>query len=221
MTSAIGNDARRERLFQVRSARGAGHGYSRLVRSLRLLLPLLAAGLLVLAMIWPQLDWRSVVLSDDVDTTIDINDAQQLRMRNAKLVGVDEDNQPFKISAAEARQGEDGINSVILDRPAGEIAMKDGTELTMQADNGLYNRNEDRLELSGSVTVTHGDGYRLQTESATVLMKSGRASGNQLIDGYGPEGLIQGEGFEIVDKGKTVRILGKSRLVFSPPPEQR
>ncbi len=221
MTSIVDNDARRERLFQTRAAKGPGHGYSRLVRSLRLLLPLLAGALLVLAMIWPQLDWRNVVLSDDPETKIDIHDAQQLRMRNAKLVGVDEDNQPFKVSAVEARQGADGINTVLLNRPAGEIAMKDGAELTMQADSGLYNRKEDRLELSGAVTVTHGDGYRLQTESATVMMKSGRAIGNQLIDGYGPEGLIQGEGFEILDKGKTVRILGKSRLIFTPPPEQK
>jgi lipopolysaccharide export system protein LptC len=221
MTTIADNAARRERLFQTRTARSHGLGYSRFVRSLRLVLPLLAGALLVLAMIWPQLDWRKVVVADDAEIKIDVEDAQQLRMRNAKLVGTDEQNQPFTISAAEARQGDDGVNSVILDQPAGEIVLQDGAKLTMEAEAGHYDRQAERLDLTGTVIVTHGDGYRFQSQSATVLMDTGRAIGNQPIEGYGPEGLLTGEGFEIIDKGKTVKILGKSRLVVAAPPEQK
>jgi lipopolysaccharide export system protein LptC len=221
MTSLADNSARRERLFLTRASRSNGLGYSRLVRSLRLLLPLLACALLALAVIWPQLDWRQIVVADDSDVKIDINDAQELRMRNARLVGTDENNQPFNVSAKEARQGDDGVNSVILDHPSGELALQGGGQLTMQANSGHYDREAKRLELSGAVTVHHGDGYQFQSESATVSLDTGRAVGSQPIEGFGPQGLLKGEGFEILDKGKTVRILGKSRLIVTPPPEQK
>jgi len=221
MTSVADNAARRERLFQTRASRSNGLGYSRFVRSLRLLLPLLACALLAMAIIWPQLDLRKIVIADDADVKIDINDAQELRMRNARLVGTDENNLPFNVSAIQAKQGEDGVNTIILDHPAGELALQDGGQLTMQANAGYFDREAKRLELSGAVTVQHGEGYRFQSESATVSLDTGRAVGSQPIEGYGPQGSLKGEGFEIIDRGKTVRILGKSRLIFTPPAEQK
>lgn len=215
-------DARRDRIFQVagRTARGEGRGYSRLVRSLRLILPLLAAGLLVLAMLWPSIDWRQASLPDNVKLELDPNDAKQIRMRAARLVGMDAEGRPYELSAEEARQGDDGINTVLLDKPAGRVVLKDGAKLSMEAASGVFDRKAEELNLSGTVTVEHGDGYSFHSESATVDMNGGRAVGNQPIHGNGPEGEIEGQGFEILDKGQTVKILGKSRLVITEVPEQ-
>ena len=221
MTTATESSARRERLFEVpHKGRKGGRGYSRLVRSLRLVLPLLAAALLVLAIIWPSIDWWRAVVPDDLDNSVDLRDAQQLQMRNAKLVGSDDTGRPFELSAIEARQGEDGVNTVILVEPTGEIILEDGAHLKVRAAQGHFDRDAERLELTGSVIVEHGDGYHFESKSAVVNIGDGRAVGNDPIDGYGPEGALQGEGFEIIDKGRTVLVRGKSRLFVTNVPDQ-
>ncbi len=221
MTALADSNARRERLFQARGdGSDGGQGYSRLVRSLRLLLPLLAAALLVLTVLWPSIDWRKGVIPDDAELALNPNDAQEIRMRTARLVGTDEAGRPYELSAVEARQGDNGIDTVLLDQPAGKLELEDGAMLRMQATSGIFDRNEETLNLSGRVTVEHGRGYRFTSESATVDLNAGRALGNQPIDGTGPEGEIHGQGFEILDKGRTVKILGKSRLIVTKVPEQ-
>ena len=142
MTSAADSSARRERLFQARDTAGrGGRGYSRFVRSLRLALPLLAGALLILTTIWPNVDWWNAIVPDGLNVTIDPRDAQQLRMDNARLVGSDENGQPFELSATEARQGPDGVDSIILQAPAGKIELKDGVHLKMQANTTARPRN--------------------------------------------------------------------------------
>jgi len=221
MTATADSNARRDRLFQTRSGgSGSGRGYSRLVRSLRLLLPLLAAGILFFTMLFPTIDWRQSGLPDQDDLKLDPRDANQIRMRTARLVGTDEAGRAYEVSAVEARQGEDGTETVLLDRPAGRVTMEDGASLNMEAASGVFDRNAETIDLTGSVTVEHGLGYRFRSESATVDLNEGRASGNEPIDGFGPEGEIHGEGFEILDKGRTVKILGKSRLIVTKVPEQ-
>ena len=151
MTSAADSSARRERLFQARDTAGrGGRGYSRFVRSLRLALPLLAGALLILTTIWPNVDWWNAIVPDGLNVTIDPRDAQQLRMDNARLVGSDENGQPFELSATEARQGPDGVDSIILQAPAGKIELKDGVHLKMQANEGQYDRKAEKSATSPS-----------------------------------------------------------------------
>jgi lipopolysaccharide export system protein LptC len=222
VTALADSIARRDRIFDTdgRRTRSSGRGYSRVVRSLRLILPLLAAGLLVLAMLWPSFEWRPKALVNPSGLQLDANDARQVRMRTAHLVGADDLGRPYEVSAVEARQGDDGINTVLLDHPAGHIQLEDGARLSMKAAAGVFDRKAEQLNLTGAVTVDYGQGYTFLSESATIEMGAARAIGDQPIHGRGPEGEIEGEGFEILDKGRTVKILGKSRLVIKQVPEQ-
>lgn len=220
MTAGTDSSARRDRLFQSRkSGSGDGRGYSRLVRSLRLLLPLLAAGILVFTMLFPTIDWRQAALPDKADLNLDPRDAYQIRMRTARLVGTDDSGRDYELSALEATQGKDGGETVLLDRPAGRVKLEDGIDVNMEAASGVFDRKSEMIDLSGTVTLKHGRGYTFRSESATVDLNEGRAIGNQPINGFGPEGEIHGEGFEILDKGRTVKILGKSRLIVTKVPE--
>jgi len=222
MTAVADVNARRDRIFRESRdyARAGGRGYSRMVRSLRLILPLLAGGVLALAILWPLFQNDSATFPGVSDLKLDAADAREVRMRSPRLVGVDDVGRPYELSAAEARQGDEGLNTVLLDRPAGEIVLEDGARLSMEAGSGVFNREAERLELSGSVKLEHGLGYTFQSPSATVDLHRARAEGDQPIRGSGPEGEIQGEGFEILDKGRTVKILGKSRLLITRVPEQ-
>ncbi len=66
----------------------------------------------------------------------------------------------------------------------------------------------------GHVVVTHDLGYRLETELAVVDIPAARAYGDRPVSGTGPEGDLSGSGFEILDKGQTVKVLGRSKLII-------
>ncbi len=132
MNAPISADDRLGRLVRrprpVRSRRGRGR-YSSLVRSLRILLPLLALALLLLALIWPQFDWRSGLDVSNLPSSLEEVESQELRMISARLVGTDEEGRPFVLRAAEAQQLDGVLNRVLLHSPEGEIWLEDGNKI--------------------------------------------------------------------------------------------
>lgn len=197
-----------------------GGRYSSLVRSLRILLPLSAMALLLLAVIWPQFDWRGSLGVGDLPSSIKDVESQELRMISARLVGTDDEGRPFVLRAAEAQQFDGVMNRVLLHSPEGEIWLEDGNKIQLTANEGEYSKADEEMVFRGNVVVIHDLGYRLETELAIVDIPAARAYGDRPVSGTGPEGDISGSGFEILDKGQTVRVLGRSKLIFKETPEE-
>lgn len=197
-----------------------GRGYSSFVRSLRLLLPLSALALLLLALIWPQFDWQRSLDIKGLPASINEVESQEIRMVAARLVGTDEEGRPFTLLAKEAHQLDGVLNRVLLIEPEGEVKLEDGTSMKFKADEGEYDRATEQMVFRGHVVVNHGLGYTLNTEIATVDIPKARAFGDKPVTGIGPAGKLSGSGFEILDKGKTVKVLGRSKLFISETPKK-
>ncbi len=198
----------------------SGRGYSSFVRSLRLVLPLTTGALLLLAVIWPQFDWHHSFDVSGLPKSIDDVESQEIRMFAACLVGTDEEGRPFTLLAKEAHQLDGVLNRVLLIDPEGEIELEDGTRMKFTADEGEYTRATEQMVFRGHVVVNHGLGYLLETEMATVDVPNARAFGDKPVFGIGPSGKLSGSGFEILDKGKTVKVLGRSKLTISEMPKK-
>lgn len=221
MTASTADQHRLGRLVRTPGRQGGGgRRYSNLVRSLRLVLPLLAGGLLLLAIIWPQFDLGQSLDTSELQVSLKDINSQEIRMRAARLVGTDKEGRPFTVTAVEARQLAGLTGTVFLDQPTGRIEMADGVVVTFRADNGEYDRTEEHAVFRGNVVVTHGLGYEFQTETAHVDLREARAYGDVPVSGFGPEGTLHGSGFEILDRGETVRMLGRSRMVITDVPKQ-
>jgi lipopolysaccharide export system protein LptC len=222
---STGVDSASDRLDRLvrapKDASGSGFAYSTMVRSLRLLLPLMALALLLVALLWPQLNWRQTLNTEDIPLAITALETQEIRMRTARLVGSDNEGRPFTVTAEEAQQMDGLLGQVLLTKPQGEMLLADGTRVTFQADEGEYDRTLGKAVFRGNVVVTHGPGYRLQTSIAHVDVKDTRAYGDQSVSGKGPEGDLSGSGFEILDRGKTVKVLGRSKLVINEVPNKQ
>lgn len=202
-----------------KSGSRGGRGYSSFVRSLRLLLPLSALALLLLAFIWPQFDWHHSLELKGLPASINDVDSQEIRMVAARLVGTDEEGRPFTLLAKEAHQLDGVLNRVLLIHPEGEVKLEDGTSMKFTADEGEYNRATEQMVFRGHVVVNHGLGYTLNTDIATVDIPKARAFGDKPVTGIGPAGKLSGSGFNILDKGKTVKVLGRSKLFISETPK--
>lgn len=195
------------------------NSYSLFVSSMKLLLPALAAGLVLLVIAWPQ------IMPDVSRSGLDFNKvardyAKTLNMLNARYSGVDQNNQPFNIAADLATQAPDQENVVELQHPKADILTTGGDLVALTARLGHYDRDGETLELTGTVNLIHDKGFKIVTESATVDLKNGSAAGDDAVAGDGPSGELQSEGFRLRERGQIIVFTGKSRMLIYPDAQQ-
>lgn len=189
--------------------------YSRFVGLMKIALPSAAGFLLLLVVLLPQL--RREEDRYRIDTEIsDAESGDNLSMTNARYFGTDDEGQPYSVLAKGVRQRPDNQDTIELTAPSAEISLKDGKFLSAKANAGLYNRGDQKLDLSGDVDVGEESGYRFKTGAALVNLNEGTASGKEPVTGEGPLGTMQAQdGFNLSDRGRNVLFNGKSRLVLN------
>jgi lipopolysaccharide export system protein LptC len=190
---------------------GGHHRYSRVVSTLRLVLPALAAILLGLVVAWPRLtsndDRFQLGYSNLSPSTV-----QNLSMVNARFYGLNRRNQPFTLTADVATEDEPGSGLIVLDQPKGDFVTNGGKGVYVEARRGFYQQKAQLLDLEGEVNLYHEDGYELHTEKARVDLKTSDVVGTVPVQGRGPQGLIDGSGFRIREKGAKVEVTGRSQM---------
>jgi len=196
--------------ISVRKRSKASRAYSRFVQSMKLFLPLVAVILLIMIVIWPHLRADSKRFSIGF-SNIEISEAKDPSMINARYIGTDNDNQPFSVTADIAKKIEDETQSILLELPKADITLSDGSWLVLTSETGLYDRPSQYLELNGAVNLFHDSGYEMHTDSAGVDLSNGSAESHTPVRGQGPFGRIESEGFRLIDKGKTIIFTGKSK----------
>lgn len=187
--------------------------YSLFVGFLKVLLPALAVALVLLVVAWPQLvpDERQFRIGV---AEISLEQAESLSMLNARFDGLDSNNQPFTVTADLATQDSGDSPVVDLELPKADITMHDGTWLAVTANSGRYQREDGVVDLNGDVVLFHDQGFEFRTDTATVDLNASEARGSDPVHGQGPLGILDAEGFRLVDKGQRIFFTGKSRLII-------
>lgn len=196
-------------------------GYSRFVALMKLALPLVALVLVMLVVLWPQLQERAADMFTVGFADLDGRMAESQRLVNARYYGTDAEDQPFTITADLATETAPGSRVVRLDNPKADIALNEGAWIMLGAAEGLYHQETTVLELAGGVDVFHDAGYELHTSSVTVDMTAGTARGMEPVAGQGPFGELAAEGFRLSRDGRTVVFTGKARVLLHPTAVQQ
>jgi lipopolysaccharide export system protein LptC len=186
----------------------------RAVRALKVSLTALAAVLIGLLALWPQLRTstdRLRIAFADFDVTSD-----DLSMMNARYVGTDSNNRPFSITADAARQRVPGKGNLQLESPQADIQLQDGSWVMVTADKGDYDPDNRMLNVAGEVRLFHDSGYEFLSREANIDLEQNIVSGSHHITGQGPFGEMEGEGFRFSKGGKMGILIGNSRLKIYP-----
>jgi lipopolysaccharide export system protein LptC len=191
------------------------NSYSRLVGLLKVVLPAIAVGLLLLLVIWPQAIPGSASLKDGLQI-LGLDEVEQLTMVNPRFEGVDEKNQPFSVLANSASQAGKDDTVIQLEAPKADLTLEEGDWLALTAKNGAYDREKGLLLLEGEVTLFHDQGFDLETEEVRIDLDAGRADSDLAVQGQGVMGSIESEGFRVLDRGERIIFTGKSELVLYP-----
>lgn len=216
----IGKTARAVHRARRRAAAGSRGRYSRFVTLAKVVLPAAAVTLVAAVMIWPQLQTRDGGFSLGF-ADLRIGDAERLRMVNPRYTGLDQNNLPYELTAEAANQDSPKADDIGLEKPKADITLSDGTWIAIEAPLGNYGQKTQMLDLTGGVNLFHDSGYEFTSPSARIDLSKGVAEGSERIVGHGPFGDAEGEGFRLLDKGKTIIFTGKSKMVLYPEADEK
>jgi hypothetical protein len=140
------------------------------------------------------------------------------KLINPEMISVDHHGHPFTFRARHALQSTPA--QTILDHPAGDFLMEDGTPVHFEADQGYFLPNTNSLELMGNVKLVTKNGYNFTTPVAYIDLTSGQGHGNQPLQGTGPNHeQIEAEGFKIAPNSGKIIFLGKTNITLPAPIE--
>lgn len=184
-----------------------GAKYSRFVRMMKVMLPLLATALIGLVAAWPSFR--------DVTSSGKLQDRGQTEVVNARFFGRDRNNRPYSVTSIAAIQDSQQPSVVNLTKPTAEFTQASGSWVTMEALRGRYNQEDGRLVLIDNVHILRDDGLEFSTSVAEADTKAGTAWGNQKVVGQGPTGEIRAGGFRLYDNGNRIEFIKSSTATIT------
>ncbi|HEX2941790.1 MAG TPA: LPS export ABC transporter periplasmic protein LptC [Rhodopila sp.] len=135
------------------------------------------------------------------------------RLIDARYNGLDAKGRPYTLTAATAKQVTP--DRIALTMPKGDITLANGTWLMLSSLDGTYIQSLNQLDLVNSVTLYRDDGTVMHTASASLDLKAGAAAGSQPVHVEGPFGVLDAQGFTVMDKGTAIDFTGPAHVVLN------
>lgn len=118
--------------------------------------------------------------------------------------GYDANDRPYVLTAETARRRRDNVNLVDLVNPR----LQDAASSTVQAREGVWNAEEEVLDLVGDVVMTDAAGYTFTSQRTRMYVKENRVEGQEPLQGKGPIGDVRADAYEVLDDGNRIILKG-------------
>lgn len=211
--------------------------YTRRVKFMRIILPLVALGILGTLFILPFYSDAPIVRkrepvehknipkspanppADDgtASPPIVVPDGKSaLEMSKPRFDGLDSKGRPFTLVADKVMQQEGMVDADMhLIAPVADIRLNPEESLAVTAENGVYSQQNQAIDLSGNVTLFHDNGYSLTSDTMHVDIQTGHAVTADPTYLRGSDGIIDGMGgFELDNFGDHITFKGPAKLIL-------
>jgi lipopolysaccharide export system protein LptC len=202
------------------------HTYTRYIKTLRLVLPVIAAISLLALLIWPwwqekqQLRVKKAASVAAATSDASVSNAP-LQVHKPEYQGLDRSGRPYHITAERVEQSLDPKAPLLLTAPLATLTLRDDTDnrdpqaaqMTLRATHGLYDMQAQIIDLKGEVTFDYA-GYTVITQDLALDMLASAATTSSPISGSGPRGTLEAQQLTIADKGHRIVLKGPSRIIF-------
>lgn len=186
-----------------------GSSHDRVVRIARIILPAgigILTAFLAIAPLTMNSDISFVLAKDKVEVA-----KERMRVTSAVYRGADSKGQPFSLRAGSAVQATSRDPVVKLKDMSAQILLADGPA-TLNAGQGRYDMDSERVAVDGPVQFQSADGYRLATSDVTVDMKSRHMASRGAVTGHMPLGDFSADRMNADLTNRTVTLEGRARL---------
>lgn len=185
--------------------------YSKFVRHMRLMLPIVALVIIAVLFAWPNMKTQNI---PSVENEQEKQTSGRKELINPVFESVDSKNQPYKVIAKKAIQGETDDNLIILEEPIGNIKLSSGEVLDIKSKNGAYKQDSQRLFLEGTVELLYDSKYKLETTELDIDMKASQAWSEKDVRATGPMGVLDAKGLEARNEEGILIFAGPAKLVL-------
>lgn len=193
-----------------KSERRSSQGYSRFVRAMRIILPMIAMMVAGSVFLWSDSEDKKIKPASIEELQISKEDIKN-ELLNPKFEGVDKSGRPFTVTADRATQQNDIYDTVVMESPEAVILLDDEKKVTISSVKGTYSQTEREMTLENNVKAEHDSGYIFKTEQATAYLKERLLKSESKVSASGKEADLTASGM-IVD-------INKNTLKFTGPIE--
>ncbi|MEW5423386.1 LPS export ABC transporter periplasmic protein LptC [Amorphus sp. 3PC139-8] len=196
--------ARRER--QRRAARR----HTRLVKTLRLVLPL--TGLAIVVVTFGMAAVQSFLPIPGIGS-INVT-SEGLEMNDPNLAGRLNDGRAYHVRAGKAVQSFADTSRIALTDLVATLAESDDQTVTMNSRSGLFDTDDEWLTLNDGIVLTTTDGYKVDLSNATLDFKAGSMVSDEPVNITSEKFDLSANSVDIQDEGKVVRFVGDVHLTL-------
>ncbi len=194
--------------------------YSRVVGWLKIILPLIALGILsTLFLLSRSTDPDAALPYSEVDVR---ELAREARIGQPAYSGVTEDGTLVTVAARSARPDPDDEERMLADELTARLETGTGLQTEVVAGSGTVDTRTDTLRLTGAVGISTSTGYRVDTEELDVGLELTWLESTADVRAEGPFGRIAAGGMRL-DEGESgdyVLVFNRGvRLVYRPDTE--
>jgi lipopolysaccharide export system protein LptC len=137
-----------------------------------------------------------------------------LTMTHPRLAGVDEEGDPYIVTAEVAIQDRLSAKRARLRNVQGDVTLKDGKWMTGTAPAGFLDAAKKLLTLTGAVALFSDNGSEAHTTAAVINMDTGMITGNRAVNGQGLLGTYRADRFMIDRQKKLIYLYGNVHMTI-------
>ena len=190
-----------------------GSAHDHLVAVLRIVLPS-AVGVVAALMVFLPL-----TSGGDVSFVLDKNKVEvskeRLKVQSASYRGQDNKGQPFVLTAESALQKSATESLVDMQKLMAELQTPDGLA-KLVAPSGKFNPVSQQMDVNGPITFAGPNNYTLNSNGATVDLKTKKMQGKNGVSGTVPQGTFTADNMSADLDGRVVTLDGRARLRIAP-----
>ncbi len=185
----------------------------KLIKSIELLFPSIAAILLGLLIIIPNAKQSEESFGLDI-TLPKQGELEKLHVESSELFITDKDNKVNKFNADNIDETAPGSKLIKLSNPKGKIPTLKGPWYNIEAPIGYYDQNKNTLKLEQNVKMTYSEGYTATTEAMEYDFQKNIGLSTTPTHGEGAAGQIDSQGFKFYKNQNLLIFTGKTHIII-------
>ena len=202
------NRHRRQQAFQ------AARRHSRLVRRLRVALPLCGTVVIVGFIVATHFSLPANVDLSAARLSVTSN---SIIMDNPHLTGFDADKREYSVRANRAIQQLTNPDAVRLEEITATVKVAGQGTATVTAAAGDYDNNESTLKLHGGIAVESSEGYALEMSDADIDLRGGTMASARPVTISYQDSTTTGGSISVSGGGQVIVLDGGVRTTLMPP----
>jgi lipopolysaccharide export system protein LptC len=183
----------------------AARRHSRLVRLLRLAVPVAVAGAIAVTVLVTYFNPLRMLGKLPINVDNLVVSGTQITMEKPRLAGFTHDSRPYELSAQTARQDLTKPDLVELQNLHAKVQMQDKSTMLMSAAKGLYDAKNETLKLQKDIVLSSSQ-YEGHLSEAMVDVRSGNVRSDAPVQLKMMQGQLDANRLEVLESGDLVRF---------------